>query len=152
VHVGSVACDSFTGQAYGREVTVGDALDMLTLGDVRAAIRGAIGYPAQQLGHTCDVIVDEVCRQWPERHMANLARKLDCDSAGGQVFDAIAVITAKVREQIEARWDCKHSEQAALDLVLRAIVVEFANLWFFDAAARIGLRKIIFTVRQRPTA
>ena len=131
---------------------MGDALDTLTLGDVRDAIRGAIGYPAEQLGHTCDVIVEEVCRQWPERHMAALARKLDSQSAGGQVLDAIPVITARVREQIEARWGCKPSDQAALDLVLRAVVVEFANLWFFDAAARIGLRKIIFKVRQRPTA
>jgi hypothetical protein len=150
VRAGSVARDCFTGQAHGREVTVGDALDTLTLREVRDAIRATIGYPAEQLGHTCDVIVEEVCRQWPERHMAELARKLDSKCAGGQVLDAIPVITARVREQIEARWGCKPSEQAALDLVLRAVVVEFANLWFFDAAARIGLRKIIFKVRQRP--
>ena len=129
---------------------MGDALDMLTLRGIREGIRSAIGYPAEQLGHTCDVIVDEVCRQWPERHMADLARKLD--SAGGQVLDAIPVITARVREQIEARWGCKPSEQAALDLVLRAVVIEFANIWFFcDPATRVELRKIIFEVRQRPT-
>jgi hypothetical protein len=75
-------------------VTVGDALDMLTLREVRDAIRATIGYPAEQLGHTCDVIVEEVCRQWPERHMAELARKLDSTCAGGQVLDAIPVITA----------------------------------------------------------
>jgi hypothetical protein len=151
MRAGSVARDCFTGQAYGREVTVGDALDTLTLGEVREAIREAIGQPAEKLCHTCDVIVDEVCRQWPERHMASLARKLDCDSVGGQVLDAISVITARVREQIEARWGCKPSEQAALDLVLRAVVIEFANLWFCDPETRIGLRKIIFFVRQRPT-
>ena len=64
---------------------MGDALDTLTLREVRDAIRGAIGHPAEQLGHTCDVIVEEVCRQWPERHMADLARKLGMkttDAAG----------------------------------------------------------------------
>lgn len=132
---------------------MGDALDTLTLREVRDAIRGAIGHPAEQLGHTCDVIVDEVCRQWPERHMADLARKLDSNSAGGQVLDAIPVITARVREQIEARWACKASEQAALDLVLRAVVIEYANIWFFcDPATRVELRKIMFEVRQRPTS
>ena len=61
-----------------------------------------------------------------------------------------AQITA-AREQIEARWGCKPSEQAALDLVLRAVVIEFANIWFFcDPATRVELRKIIFEVRQRP--
>jgi len=149
---GRVARDSFTRRACGQGVTVGDALDTLTHEGLRYAIRAAIGPPAAVLEHTCDVIVDEVCRQWPERTMADLARKLDSESAGGKVLDALAVITARVREQIEARWHCRASEQAALDLILQGCVVEFANLWFSGPEARIGMRAVIGAVRRMPRA
>ena len=128
---------------------MGDALDTLTHQELLDAVREAIGPPAEQLAHTCDVIVDEVCRQWPERTMAKLARKLDSEEAGGKVLDAVAVITARVREQIEARWGCQPSHEAALDLVLRACVIEFANLWFSCVEARIAMRRIMFEVRMR---
>lgn len=79
--------------------------------------------------------------------MADLARRLKEDKAGDQALDAIAVITARVREQIESRWKCRASEQAALQLVLRCCVVEFANLWFSSAEARIAIRAVISQVR-----
>jgi hypothetical protein len=146
---GSVARDSFAGQALiEREATVGDALDTLTLREVCDAVREQIGPRAELLEHTCDVIVTEVCRCWPERTMADIAAKLGCPKAADQVLDAIAVTTAKVRENIEARWGCKPSHKAALDLVLRACVVEFANLWFSCPEARIGMRAVIAVVRH----
>lgn len=128
---------------------MGDALDTLTLREIADLIRGAIGPPAEQLEHTCDVIVMEICRCWPEKTMAEIAGKLGCSKAADDVLDAIAVTTAKVRENIEARWGCKPSHRAALDLILRACVVEFANLWFSSAEARIGIRAVIALVRQR---
>ena len=131
---------------------MGDALGTLTREGLRWAVREAVGPPGDVLEHTCDVIVDEICRQWPERTMADLARKLDSDTAGGRVFDAIAVITARVREQIESRWRCKASEQAALDLVLKCCVIEFTNLWFSSAEARIAMRAVIGQVRLSPRA
>jgi len=127
---------------------VGDALDTLTLEGLRANVRETIGTPGDVLAHTCDVIVEEICRQWPERTMADYARKLDTESTGAKVFDAIAVITARVREQIEARWGCRPSHKAALDLVLRACVIEVANLWFASPENRIAIRGIIAVVRQ----
>ena len=128
---------------------MGDALDTLTLREIADLIREAIGPPAEQLEHTCDVIVMEICRCWPEKTMADIAQRLGCSHAADQVLDAIAVTTAKVRENIEARWGCKPSHRAALDLILRACVVEFANLWFSSAEARIGIRAVIALVRQR---
>jgi hypothetical protein len=145
---GSVARDGFTGQAHGREVTVGDALDTLTLEGLRATVREFIGPSGATLEHTCDVIVDEICRQWPERTMADYARKIDSNAVGAKVFDAIPVITARVREQIEARWGIKPSHTAALDLVLRGCVIEYANLWFASPTNRIAMRSIIAVVRH----
>jgi hypothetical protein len=143
---GRVARDCFTGQAIEREVTVGDTLDTLTLDGLRATVRAFIGPPGEALEHTCDVIVEEVCRQWPEKTMADYAAKLD--AVGDKVLDAIAVITARVREQIEARWGVKPSHTAALDLVLRGCVIEFCNLWFASAENRIAMRAIIAVVRH----
>lgn len=126
---------------------MGDALETLTHEGLRYAIREAVGPPGEVLEHTCDVIVDEICRQWPERTMADIARRLKEDKAGDQALDAIAVIIARVREQIEARWKCRASEQAALQLVLRCCVIEFANLWFSGPEARIAIRAVISQVR-----
>ncbi len=131
---------------------MGDALDTLTLRELCDAVREQIGPRAAELEHTCDVIVTEICRCWPERTMAEIAGKLSCARAADDVLDAIAVTTAKVRETIEARWGCKPSHKAALDLVLRACVVEFANLWFSCPEARIGIRAVIAIVRHNPRA
>lgn len=131
---------------------MGDALDTLTLRELADRVREQIGPPAEQLEHTCDVIVHEVCRCWPERTMADIAGKLGCSKAADDVLDAIAVTTAKVRENIEARWGCKPSHKAALDLILRACVVEFANVWFSCPEARIGIRAVIALVRQGKAA
>jgi hypothetical protein len=145
---GRVARDCFTGQAIEREVTVGDTLDTLTLEGLRATVREFIGPSGATLEHTCDVIVDEICRQWPERTMADYARKIDSNAVGAKVFLAIPVITARVREQIEARWGIKPSHTAALDLVLRGCVIEFCNLWFASPTNRIAMRSIIAVVRH----
>lgn len=126
---------------------MGDALDTLTHEGLRYAIREAIGPPGKVLEHTCDVIVDEICRVWPERTMADIARRKSTSQAADDVLDAIAVTVAKTRENIEARWGCKPSHRAALQLVLRACVTEFANLWFGSAEARIAMRAVISQVR-----
>lgn len=149
---GSVARDRFTGQPQIAEVTVGDALDTLTLLDLCETIREAIGEPALTLAHTCDVLVEETCRQWPERTMAKYASKLDSEANGVGVLDAIPVITARVGEQIEARWGLVPSHAAAIHLLARAVVIEFANLWFSSIEVRIDIRSIIAVVRHTPRA
>lgn len=128
---------------------MGDALDTLTLRELCDAVREQIGPQAEQLEHTCDVIVTEVCRCWPEATMAEIAKKLGSHKAADDVLDAISVTTAKVRENIEARWGCKPSHKAALDLILRACVIEYANLWFSGPEARIGMRAVIALVRAK---
>lgn len=127
---------------------MGDALDTLTLREIADIIRDQIGPKAEKLEHTCDVLVMEVCRCWPERAMADIAARMTQPKAADDVLNAIAVTTAKVRENIESRWGCKPSHKAALDLILRACVVEFANLWFAAPEVRIRMRAIIMLVRE----
>lgn len=131
---------------------MGDALETLTLRELCDAVREQIGPRGDQLEHTCDILVTEVCRCWPERTMASIAARKHTAGAADEVLDAIAVTIAKVRENIEARWGCKPSHQAALDLVLRGCVVEFANIWFTTAEARIAIRAVIAVVRHKPRA
>jgi hypothetical protein len=140
------ARDCFTGQANRREVTVG-AAPVTSVEELRAEIRSRIGPQAVELEHCCDVFVSQVCRYWPERHMADLARQMTHAGSGAGALDALAVVTAKCREDLEARWRLTGNNSAALDLLLQAIVIEFANLWFSTPEMRIALRAVIFRVR-----
>jgi hypothetical protein len=144
------ARDCFTGQANRREVTVG-AAPVTSIEDLRAEIRSRIGPQAVELSHCCDVFVSQVCRYWPERHMATLARQMTNAGSGAGALDALAVVTAKCREDLEARWKLTGNNSAALDLLLQAVVIEMANLWFSSAEMRIALRTIIFQVRGLTT-
>lgn len=152
MRAGSVARDCFTRRACGQGVTVGDALDTLSLGDLCGLVREAIGPPATTLEHTADVLVEETLRQWPEKTMATYAAKLTSTDNGDGVLDAIPVITAKVREQIELRWGMQPSHEAALSLLTRAVVIELANIWFSSTEARIAIRGLIAVVRNKPRA
>lgn len=129
---------------------MGDAPDTLTLAGLRAIVRASVSAtdPSDVLNHTVDVLLDETCRQWPERYMAQVARKADAGQHGDRLLGSLAVVAARVREQIETRWGCEPSNRAALDLVLRAVVVEFANVWFSSPGVRIALRRILFEVRR----
>jgi len=123
------------------------AAPVTSVEELRAEIRTRIGPQAVELEHCCDVFVSQVCRYWPERHMADLARQMKHAGSGAGALDALAVVTAKCREDLEARWKLTGNNSAALDLLLQAIVIEFANLWFSSPEMRIALRAVIFRVR-----
>lgn len=108
-------------------------------------IRHAIGGPALQLPDEVAAIVDTTLIHWPERHMADLARR--SEHAGREALDAIGVIGAKVREVLEV--GCATAEQSeAVNLIVLACVVEIANLWFRSVEHRIGMRRLAFQLRQ----
>jgi hypothetical protein len=124
---------------------VGEAPALLA--ELQAAIRDRIGDPARAMEHTTDVLVQETARCWPVRHMVEIARQPNTSQAGEAALLGVAVVTAKIRENIEARWNKTHEAGGAFDLIARAVVIEFANLWFGDPATRIALCKIIGAVR-----
>jgi hypothetical protein len=135
-----------TGQACGREVTVGGTAGM-ELSEVRQEIRHRIGGAALNIPEACDELVDTALRWWPERRMADYAR--EPSTSGPATLDAISVISAKVREDVEARWGMEANVCNALDLLCMAVVVEVANIWFSSVENRIELRRILFEVRHR---
>lgn len=141
-----VARARFIVQACGREVTVGDA-PAATLAEIRQRVRDSIGKPAVDLGPACDELTDRTLYFWPERQMADYARKKE--SSGPATLDAVAVISAKVREDAEARWGLSANVTNALDLLAMAVACEVANIWFSSVEERIGLRRAIAVVRHR---
>lgn len=125
---------------------MGEAAPVL-LAELQHAIRERIGEHGHAMSHTVDVLVQETARVWPVRHMVEVARHPNTSQAGESALAAVAVVTAKIRENVEARWQQTHDAGSAFDLMARAVVIEFANLWFSDPATRIALCKIIGAVR-----
>ena len=124
---------------------MGDAASM-DLTWLRSTVRHRIGGPALQLPDEVAAICDATLVHWPERHMAELARR--SENAGREALDAIGVIGAKVREVLELRA-ATEEEAEALNLIILAVVVEVANLWFASVEHRIGIRRLAFQLRQR---
>lgn len=124
---------------------MGDAAGM-DLVWLRAEVRHRVGGPALQMPEEVAAIVDTTLYHWPERHMADLARR--SSTAGGEALDAVGVISARVREVLEI--GCATPEQSeAINLIVMACVTEIASLWFASIDHRIGLRRLAFQVRQR---
>lgn len=140
------ARDRFTGQANRREVTVG-AAPVASLTQLRAEIRSRLGANGTTSRGVVDLYVQEVCRHWPEKHMAKLASQKREAGSGLPALDALSVVAANCREKIEAKWEAKPEAEKALSVLLNAVVVEFANLWFSSTEQRIALRAIITRVR-----
>lgn len=116
---------------------------------LRTEVRHRIGGAALQMPDEVAVLVDMTLRFWPERHMAELARKQSGND--DKTLDTLAVVAAKVREVLEAMCSAA-TQHNAVDLLAFAVVVEVANLWFASTEHRIGLRRLAFQVRQRPAA
>lgn len=126
---------------------MGDAAAVL-IGQLQDEVRARIGKPAEALAHTTDVMVQECLRWFPIAQMTILARKPEPPRAGADTVTAAAVLAAKCREQLEARWGAKPATVRAIDLLMRAVVVEVFNLWFGSADARHAICQCVAAVRK----
>jgi hypothetical protein len=126
---------------------VGDAAGTL-IGQLQDEVRSRIGQPAEALEHTTDVMVQECLRWFPIAQMTILARKPEPPRAGADTVATISVLTAKCREQLEARWGAKPATVRAIDLLMRAVVVEVCNLWFGSKEARHAICQCVAAVRK----
>ncbi len=138
------ACEA--GQPLTREAPVGDAAAAL-IGHLQDEVRARIGHPADTLAHTTDAMVQEALRWFPLTQMTALARQPEPPQAGADTVAAVAVLTARCREQLEARWGAKPATVRAIDLLMRAVVVEVFNLWFRDREARHAICRCVAAVR-----
>lgn len=119
---------------------MGDAPGM-RLVDLQHEIRTRLGTKVKGMTTGIDEVVNTTLRFWPERAMADYAAK--AKTRGIPVLDAISVIWAKVREDLEARWGTDTNTAAALDVLVQPVVLELANVWFSSPEARISMRACI---------
>ena len=126
---------------------MGDAATAL-LADLQRTIRDRLGEPARVIPNTADVMVQECARQWPMRAMLRLAKHPATKTAGRETIAAVNVCAAKCREELEYRWGYSPATDRAIGLLMRAVVVEFANLWFRDQDTRLNLCRIIAVIRK----
>lgn len=127
---------------------MGDASGM-RLADLQEEIRTRLGPKFAGMHGGIEEVVRTSLRFWPERAMADYAAKQPHSQM--QALDAVSVIQAKVREDLEARWGMDANTQAALNKLVQPIVFELANIWFSSVNARIGFRACIVTA-LRPKA
>lgn len=125
---------------------MGDAPATTALDQLRDEIRRRLGSQAAGIAEACDELVDAACVWWPQAYMARIARRNAEKTA--DVFGALDVIEAKIREDIEARFGVSANTLRALDLLLPSIVLEMAGLWFNDVDARIAMRRAMSVARQ----
>lgn len=116
---------------------------------LRDAVRERIGEHAQTFTHSVDVMVDEVMRYWPEKEFARIARTVEEDrSTGVDAIAAIAVVCAKCRENLEARWGPQPSHIQTIGLLMEPVVIHLANIWFSNNEARVAMREVIARLRN----
>ena len=120
----------------------------MRLVDLQRQIRTRMGC-TKQLASGSDEVVRTALRCWPERTMAAFAAKRHARDPS--VINAVHVIWAKVREDLEARWGVDATTTAALDLLVQPIVLELANVWFASSESRIAMRGCIVEA-ARPAA
>lgn len=126
---------------------MGDAAAVL-IGQLQDEVRARIGAPAEALAHTTDVMVQECLRWFPIAQMTVLAREPEPPRAGADTVAVVAVLAARCREQLEARWGAKPATVRAIDLLMRAVVVEICNLWFGSKQARHAICQCVAAVRR----
>jgi hypothetical protein len=125
-----------------------DAIDV-HCEQLRDAVRERIGEHAKTFTHSVDVMVDEVMRYWPEKEFARIARTIEEEkSSGVEAIAAIAVVCAKCRENLEARWGAQPSHVQAIGLLMEPVVIQLANIWFSNHEARIAMREVIARLRN----
>lgn len=115
------------------------------LSDLRDEVRRRMGHQADGLSDACDEVTSTVCYFWPQRWMAEVARR---QIEAGNMLDAVAVIEAKVREDLEARFGTNPNTLRALDLLVSAVVLEMAGMWFAGVEERIAMRRAMWVARQ----
>jgi hypothetical protein len=141
-----VACVDFTGQACGREVTVGDA-PAVALGTFRVTIRRSIGERALLMPDVSDAMVDAVLRMWPVEWATNLARSKSFEA--GQAFYRLTILVhARCREYLEWRYGTSNNVLTAIDLLLMHVVDEVAMFWLEGALHRNIIRRSIAEARR----
>lgn len=86
-----------------------------------------------------DEFTNAAARCWPTAYMTILARRQP--ESQDKAVQAVKVIVAKTREDVEAMWGAPQLLVDAFDSLGMSVVVELANLWFESADNRDAIRQ-----------
>ena len=124
---------------------MGDA-PLIQLVDLQGLVRYRMNV-SPDLNQGIDEVVNTTLRWWPQREMARLAVRQNVRD--NRALDALSVVAAKVREDLEFRWGVDAVTARALDRLVQPVVLEVASFWFASVEARIGMRACIVEVGRR---
>ena len=108
------------------------------LAGLRRTIRERLDVDAG-IAAAVDEFTNAAARCWPSAYMTILARRQP--ESQEKAVQAVKVIVAKVREDVEAMWGAPQPLVDAFDKLGMAVVVEVANLWFEAMDNRDAIRQ-----------
>lgn len=119
---------------------MGDAVAAPRINELTDAVLTKLKQP-KDFHDAVSAVVEITCRYWPVEHMTRLARKPpESASAASDTLEAIAVIVAKVREDLEHRYGGSKNVAVAIDKLCHSVVLEVAEIWFSSPEARVAIR------------
>lgn len=124
--------------ACGPEVAVSAAPAGAALAGLRRTIRERLDVDAAVVP-ALDEFVNAAARCWPHAYMTILARRQP--ESQEKAVEAVKVIVAKTREDVEAMWGAPQLLVDAFDRLGMPVVVELANLWFESPENRDAIRQ-----------
>lgn len=117
---------------------MGSAPAGAALAGLRRTIRERLDIDAG-IAPAVDEFTNAAARCWPHAYMTILARRQP--ESQEKAVEAVKVIVAKTREDVEAMWGAPQLLVDAFDKLGMPIVVEIANLWFESSSNRDAIRQ-----------
>lgn len=119
---------------------MGDAVAAPRIHELTDAVLTRLHQPAAWRDAVA-AVVEITCRYWPVEHMTRLARRPKEDlTAAADTMEAMAVICAKVREDLEHRYGGSKNVAVAIDKLCSPVVLEVAEIWLSSPEARVAIR------------
>lgn len=118
---------------------MGDAVAAPRIRELADAVLARLNEPPAWIDAVA-AVVESACRAWPIEQMTRLARHPEEPASGIGTLDALAVINAKVREDLEHRYGDKGNVAIAINKLHRLVVLEIAEIWFGGPENRVAIR------------
>ena len=127
---------------------MGDASRTPTLKQLREILLADVGKAAKVMPDAAKSVVGSMLEWWPSTHMTILAKSKTMD-AGIAASDAIDVLKAKCREDLEFHWGTHANVGLALDALLEPVAMSLADYWFESVDNRNTVRACMKELRDR---
>ena len=127
---------------------MGDASTTPDLDQLRAMLRENVGQKAEGMPDAANAIIDTILTWWPNAAMTQLAKRAD-DLAAHDSINALDVLKAKVREDLEYHWGTHKNVSLAVDLLAEDLAMSLLEYWWEDVRNRNAVRACIGELKAR---